>query len=98
MPGVFFNVRLNPAGLNEKIDIHRIGPIRPDNGPLSPVTIYICICSHNCIRSHIHIPSRISIHIRISIPSGSGRGIQGGGGMRRVSQFPISPSGISMMQ
>ena len=71
---------------------------RPDTARYRPVTIYICSYSHNCSRSHIHIPSRISIHIRISIPSGSGRGIQGGGGMRRVSQFPISPSGISMMQ
>ena len=84
---VFVLFRIYPAGL-----IRCIGQIRPVIGPLSPVTIYICICSH------IHIPSRISIHIRISIPSGSGRGIQGGGGMRRVSQFPISPSGISMMQ
>ncbi len=84
---LFVLFRFYPAGL-----IRCIGPIRPVIGPLSPVTIYICICSH------IHIPSRISIHIRISIPSGSGRGIQGGGGMRRVSQFPISPSGISMMQ
>ena len=68
---VFVLFRIYPAGL-----IRCIGPIRPVIGPLSPVTIYICICSH------IHIPSRISIHIRISIPSGSGRGIQGGGGGR----------------
>ena len=90
---VFVLFRIYPAGL-----IRCIGPIRPVIGPLSPVTLYICICSHNCSRSHIHILSRISIHIRISIPNGSGRGIQGRGGMRRVSQFPISPSGISMMQ
>ena len=84
---LFVLFRFYPTGM-----IRCIGPIRPVIGPLSPVTIYICICSHNCSRSHIHI------HSRISIPSGSGRGIQGGGGMRRVSQFPISPSGISMMQ
>ena len=80
-----------PAGL-----IRCNGPYRPVIGPLSPVTIYIC--SRNRSRSHIHIPSRISIHIHISIRSRSGRGIQGRGGMRRVYQFPISPSGISMMQ
>ena len=92
---LFVLFRIYPAGL-----IRCIGPIRPVIGPLSPVTIYICSYSHNCIRSHIHIHSRISIHIRISIRSlsRSGRGIQGRGGMRRVSQFPISPSRISMMQ
>ena len=82
--------------------IRRNGPYRPVIGPLSPVTIYICSHSRNRSRSrsHIHIPSRISIHIHISIRSRSrsGRGIQGRGGMRRVYQFPISPSGISMMQ
>ena len=37
---VFVLFRIYPAGLTRCI-----GPIRPVIGPLSPVTIYICICS-----------------------------------------------------
>jgi len=61
------------------------------NGPLRAVTIYI----------YIHIRIYIRIYIYIHIPSRSGRGIQGRGETCLVScrfYFPISSSGISMMQ
>ena len=61
----------------------RNGPLRPDNGPLSSVTIYIYIYIYNYIYNYnyisIYIYIRISIYIYIRISIDSGRGIQGGG-------------------